>query len=783
MSGRTLAIGDVHGCDRALQELIDRIQPTSSDTIIFLGDVIDRGPASKQAVEQILRLRESCKVVLIMGNHEELMRASLSGRPGMMDQWRRVGGRETIASYGTADNIPSDHLRLLVTGAMFWETDTEIFIHASLETGVSLVNQSTLFLRWKHLGGTEPPQACGKRVICGHTAQRDGAPLVFDGWVCIDTYAHGGGWLTRWTLKPITSIRLHKRDKCARLSLRHTEETMRQAVEHDGQRSLSRVAASTRPAASRCQSQARPASPCSPWIDPRHRGLPAVGVSVFNPLAGLGLLVAALVLLAVHVSSWLEIRLRERISREQTSLQIANFTRGLEHRWDDVEVPDVDAQLAESALATDLELFGYASLMQRICVAETNIGRRMLATWLAEPAATSEIHLRQRLARQLACSLSWRMEFQRRCAAVEVTIDRTEQLLDWADGKQSSAPPKPVFRYAAALPLLIAICAVTAFFRIEVAAAMLLAIIAVNFLLTVIFSGDIHSEFRRLAPGPEATSYRALSDVFEHLGDPPTIRELLPEVAACCRQATLGLRSLERILRWESVSHNPLTFIYIYWPLQLTLLWDQQAYRLACRWRQQSGDQMHHWLETLGKMEAVNCLATLTHEQPGWSFPDLCDEATPHFDATDLGHPLLRDDVRVCNDVSVGPPGTMLLISGCNMGGKSTILRAIGVNAVLAQAGGPCCCQSLSMSPLTVLTNINAADSLADSKSLFMAQLSNLKRVVDVLRGINENQELAPGLYLFDEILNGTNTTDRRIVVEGLVQFLLQSRDRSDDDP
>jgi len=196
VSGRTLAIGDVHGCDRALAELINLIQPSDADTVVFLGDVIDRGPASKQVVQQILALRDRCKVVFLMGNHEEMMRASLSQRPGMMNQWLRVGGQETIDSYHSAAEIPSDHLRFLMTGAMFWESETEIFVHASLETGVSLVNQSSLYLRWKHLGGSEPPYASGKRVICGHTAQRDGMPFVFDGWVCIDTFVHGGGWLT-----------------------------------------------------------------------------------------------------------------------------------------------------------------------------------------------------------------------------------------------------------------------------------------------------------------------------------------------------------------------------------------------------------------------------------------------------------------------------------------------------------------------------------------------------------------------------------------------------------
>lgn len=191
-----MAIGDIHGCDRALAAMIEIIQPDDTDTLVFLGDVVDRGPSSRQVVQRILDLRERCTVVLLQGNHEEIMLASIAGRPGVMNQWLRVGGQETIDSYGSADEVPPEHLRFLMNGAMFWETEHDIFIHGSLETGVSLANQSSMYLRWKHIGGNEPPHPSGKRIVCGHTAQRDGMPLVFDGWVCIDTYAHGGGWLT-----------------------------------------------------------------------------------------------------------------------------------------------------------------------------------------------------------------------------------------------------------------------------------------------------------------------------------------------------------------------------------------------------------------------------------------------------------------------------------------------------------------------------------------------------------------------------------------------------------
>lgn len=196
MTGRILAIGDVHGCSQALAALLEAVSIQPNDTVVFLGDVIDRGPESKIVVDRILALGEICSVICLTGNHEEMMRLALAGR-GLVNEWLQSGGQATVDSYGgSIDDVPPEHIRFLVTGRQFWQTDSDIFVHACVESAVSLNNQTSDFLRWKHLGGTEPPHVSGKRVICGHTPQRDGIPLVFDGWVCIDTYVHGGKWLS-----------------------------------------------------------------------------------------------------------------------------------------------------------------------------------------------------------------------------------------------------------------------------------------------------------------------------------------------------------------------------------------------------------------------------------------------------------------------------------------------------------------------------------------------------------------------------------------------------------
>lgn len=196
MQGRLFAIGDIHGCDVALETLLARLELKPEDTVVFLGDVVDRGPNTRRVLDLLLDLEQQCRVVFILGNHEELMLDVLSGR-GWISTWLNVGGNETLVSYGgVIDDIPPEHRRFLAAGLPYWETETEIFVHAGLEPDVPLVEQIGPWLRWSRLEGNEPPHSSGKRVICGHTAQRGGEPCVFEGWVCLDTYVYGSGYLS-----------------------------------------------------------------------------------------------------------------------------------------------------------------------------------------------------------------------------------------------------------------------------------------------------------------------------------------------------------------------------------------------------------------------------------------------------------------------------------------------------------------------------------------------------------------------------------------------------------
>lgn len=195
MTARTLAIGDIHGCDVALETLLSNLQPALEDTVVVLGDVVDRGPNSRRCVEMLLDLQESTNLVFILGNHEEMMLDAVE-MGSWANSWPQFGGRETIESYGGFSEIPESHLVFFRTAAEYFETDDAIFVHANLKPGWPLDKQPSDWLRWNHLTGKETPHLSGKWIVCGHTRLKDGVPAILNGWICIDTSASDLGWLT-----------------------------------------------------------------------------------------------------------------------------------------------------------------------------------------------------------------------------------------------------------------------------------------------------------------------------------------------------------------------------------------------------------------------------------------------------------------------------------------------------------------------------------------------------------------------------------------------------------
>jgi DNA mismatch repair ATPase MutS len=232
-----------------------------------------------------------------------------------------------------------------------------------------------------------------------------------------------------------------------------------------------------------------------------------------------------------------------------------------------------------------------------------------------------------------------------------------------------------------------------------------------------------------------------------------------------------ALDRLERILGFASVRHTPI----LHWPLQALTLWDFHVWWTLEGWQRRHGRHVRGWMDAIAEVEALSALAGLAHDHPAWAWPVVSPDED-RLTATGLTHPLLAPERAVGNDIGVGPPGRVLLVTGSNMSGKSTLLRAIGLNAVLAQMGAPVAARRLRMPPLAVVTSMRLQDSLEDGVSFFMASLARLRLVVDRARLASADPSQPMALYLLDELLGGTNTAEREVAVRGVVRHLVACR-------
>jgi serine/threonine protein phosphatase 1 len=197
MPERTIAIGDIHGCSRAIRAIAEAIRPSAEDTLVLLGDYVDRGPDSRGVLDFLLELEGRCQVVPLLGNHELMLLDALQN-PLVIGPWLECGGAATVRSYdGRLTTIPVEHLAFIHRCQRYYETPTHFFVHANYAADVSLDEQPDYLLFWEHLHSHVPaPHRNTKRAIVGHTSQKTGEILDLGHVICLDTYCHGGGWLT-----------------------------------------------------------------------------------------------------------------------------------------------------------------------------------------------------------------------------------------------------------------------------------------------------------------------------------------------------------------------------------------------------------------------------------------------------------------------------------------------------------------------------------------------------------------------------------------------------------
>jgi hypothetical protein len=464
--------------------------------------------------------------------------------------------------------------------------------------------------------------------------------------------------------------------------------------------------------------------------------------------------------------------LRNLLFRQVNEQAIARLRRN----WKGLPETRVDVPPQHRAVAADLDLFGHASLFHLLCSACTPLGIRTLRDWFLEPAAASEVQPRQLATAELASHLDLR---QTLIVEGRLLADRgrtAERFVEWAEGDPWLAP-RPWLRWlcrsTAAAELLIPLLMIFGVLPFEIGVYAFFAVLFVNLNVIALFGGKVHGVFTvlNLRHG-EAARYMRMFELMYAMPDASSQLDVVK------RQATelgggvlLRMRQLNRIAAFAMLQHNSFLKLFFYVPIQFAFLYDFHVLDLLERWQAKYGEYVQRWFLALGQFEAFCSLATLVRDHPEWTMPAV-DPAAERLQARQLGHPLLPRETCVPNDVEVGPAGSFLLVTGSNMSGKSTLLRAIGVNVVLAQAGAPVCSENLTMPPVVLATSMRIRDSLEDGVSFYMAELLRLKEIVEAaLDGDGRNHRVL--LYLLDEILLGTNSRERHLAVVRVLRHLL----------
>jgi len=468
------------------------------------------------------------------------------------------------------------------------------------------------------------------------------------------------------------------------------------------------------------------------------------------------LIVAFLFLFAIHE------RLLERMRRRGRSiLYYENGVARLNGRWQGRGETGERYLDPTHVYARDLDIFGDASLFQYLSTARTRSGEDTLGRWLLEAAAAREILPRQQAARDLAGKLKFR-----------------EAIASTGETVRNAVHPDVLSAWGESVPILSTSLTrglTTALATAWIAAIVLWIVSGVSFpalaisVLNFAYAHRLHARLDRAAGQIEkaADDLRLIAAVLAIIERESFTAPLLMELQAAIKhdgkQPSVAVRSLARLS--ETIQSRHSLFAR---PLDLVTFWSAQLTFVAERWQREFGPFLRKWLDAIGEIEALASLATFTYEHPNYAFPEFTAD-TQLFEATGIAHPLLLAGA-VENDVTLGTGRQLMILSGPNMAGKSTFIRSIGVNAVLAQCGAPVRASRLRLSPLRVAASICILDSLSGGVSRFYAEIRRVKMIADLAEGP------VPVLFLLDELLSGTNSHDRFIGTRFVLQRLVERR-------
>jgi hypothetical protein len=456
-------------------------------------------------------------------------------------------------------------------------------------------------------------------------------------------------------------------------------------------------------------------------------------------------------------------RVAERLERSKRAIQF--YERGLarlEDRWMGAGEPGERFRDPTHVYGEDLDLFGKGSLFELLSTARTRAGEDTLARWLLAPASPDQVAARHQAVEELRPLLDLREDLAVLGATVRSSLD-PEATAAWGEATEVRFPAGA--RYVA--PLLAA--AVVISFALYMAGLFTRTPFLAVVLMVLGYAFFVGSRTLRVASAVDspANDLALLAKMLERVESQPFRAPLLQNLQA---RLTAGhqlqasaeiahLRLLVARLDWQRNA--------IFAPVAFVLLWGAQVAMAIERWRKISGRHIHVWIDAVGEFEALCSLAGYSYEHPADVFPELSSPSGGCFEAQALAHPLMPESHSIRNDVQLGGDTRLWIVSGSNMSGKSTLLRTIGINTVLAWAGAPVRAARLKISPLTLGASIRVQDSLQDGRSRFYAEITRLRAIVALTSGPH------PVFFLLDELLSGTNSHDRQAGASAIVKALI----------
>jgi len=496
-----------------------------------------------------------------------------------------------------------------------------------------------------------------------------------------------------------------------------------------------------------------------------------LGILLLIKLATKFTLVPVLIFTAVLIIFVIAVAIHENIIKKRKFLEMLktinkNELKALDGKFLDVDNGEEFISI-DHEYSSDLDIFGHRSIFHSLNRTTTSIGRRFLSDWLKtfpENLNAKEIEEKQETVREMADKVDLRQKIQAHGMSIDDSMKKLESFQDLFDEPDAVLGKMPLIVFIHLFPLVTIGAVASVFFHVP-------WVVPVAFVMVQGIVNRVMGKKREriyLLTSRNAKILTAYSRITAELEDEnfscKKLKEYRSELFVEEKSASAHIKKLSTLLGYFDMRLSK-EFHVLFNNL---FFWDLNCVFRIEKWKKKTGPVIHKWFDVIGNFEALASLANALFNNPEWTMPEVGGPEF-HLEARAIGHPLIPKAEKVRNDIKLDRKGNILIVTGPNMSGKTTFLKTLGVNIVLAMAGGPVCAQRFSLSPLKLYTSMKVTDSLDKKLSLFYAELQRLKLIMDAIL------DKEPVFFLIDEMLKGTNESDRHLGAIALIRRLVDN--------